>query len=212
MKDVTHIGMDVHKESIAVAVLRPDHPEPDEFVTPNTPESIRKMVAKIGDVNRLLVCYEAGPTGFDTYRILKSLGVDCDVIAPALIPRRPGVRVKTDRIDARNLARLNRAGELTTVRVPTVQEEALRDFIRTREDLKADLRRVRQRTRGFLSRQGRHYRARTARWGKLFTAWVRSQHGCDRSVSRIHCCNEPSITCWRSSILAHCISNRSIVK
>lgn len=165
----------MHNQSIAVAVLRPGGGEPDECVILNTPEALRKLVARLDGATELRACYEAGPTGFDTFHVLDSLGVKCDVIAPALIPRRPGQRVKTDRIDARNLARLYRAGELTSVRVPSVEQEALRDFLRAREDLQADLRKVRQRVRAFLGRQGRRYPTKTARWHKAFTAWVRRQ-------------------------------------
>lgn len=184
MTNVTHLGLDVHKDSIAVAVLRTNEKEPDQRIIPNTPEAIRKTVSKLGDRKKLFACYEAGPTGYDTYHILESLGVRCEVIAPAMIPRRPGQRIKTDRLDARNLARLHRAGELTPIRIPTREEEALRDFIRAREDLKADLRRARQRIRAFLTRQGRHYPAKTARWGKLFTAWVRGQRFGDPTLQR----------------------------
>lgn len=127
MDNFTHLGLDVHKETIAVATLRPGAVACEERVIPNTPEAIRKLVAGMGDPALLRACYEAGPTGYDTHRLLSSLGVGCDVIAPALIPKRPGVRTKTDRSDARALARLNRAGELTAIRVPTTAEEALRE-------------------------------------------------------------------------------------
>jgi transposase len=131
MDNATHVGLDVHKDSVAVALLRPGQHEPDERVIPNTPEALRALVGRRRGQN-LVACYEAGPTGYDTYRLLTSLGVPCDVIAPTLIPRRPGQRVKTDRLDARNLARLHRAGELTAIRVPTPEEEALRDLIPVR--------------------------------------------------------------------------------
>jgi len=184
MVNATHLGLDVHKETIAVAVLRAGEVEPDQCTIPNTPEAIRKLVGRLGGPSQLLASYESGPTGYDTYRILEDLGVRCDVIAPALIPRRAGQRVKTDRLDARNLARLHRAGELTAIRIPSIEEEALRDFIRAREDLKADLRRSRQRVRALLGRQGRRYSARTARWGKQFTAWVRTHRFDDPILQR----------------------------
>ncbi len=113
MDNIIHLGLDVHKDTIAVAILRPGELTPDERVIVNTPEALRKLVARCGDPALLLACYEAGPTGYDTHRLLTLLGVRCDVIAPALTPRRVGLRVKTDGIDARNLARLHRAGELT---------------------------------------------------------------------------------------------------
>jgi hypothetical protein len=161
MDNATHLGLDVHKDTIAVAVLRPGQHEPDERTIPNTPEALRSLVGRGRAKGRLVACYEAGPTGYDTYRLLTSLGVPCDVIAPTLIPRRAGRRVKTDRIDARNLARLHRARELTAIRVPTPEEEAIRDLVRVREDLKDDRRRTMHRMKSFLLRQGRRYPAKT---------------------------------------------------
>lgn len=118
MQQLTHIGLDVHKETTAVAVLRPEAVVCDERIIPNTPEAIRRLLSRYRDPSAIATCYEAGPTGYDTHRLVTSLGFDCDVIAPSLIPKRSGVRVKTDRTDARNLARLHRAGELTAIRVP----------------------------------------------------------------------------------------------
>jgi transposase len=175
MTSFTHLGFDVHKDSIAVGMLRPDGVVPDFRMIDNTPEALTKLVRKMGRPEHLVACYEAGPTGYDTYRLLTSLGVRCDVIAPALIPRRPGHRVKTDRIDARNLARLHRAGELTTIRIPTTEEEALRDLVRAREHLKDDRRRAQQRVKSFLLRHGRRFPGGTRGWSKRFDEWVRSQ-------------------------------------
>jgi transposase len=118
---------------------------------------------------------EASPTGYDTHRLLTALGVGCDVIAPALTPRRVGLRVKTDGIDARNLARLHRAGELTPLRIPTPAEEAVRELMRAREDLKRDCRIAQQRLRSFLLRQGRRYPEGRAAWTDRFERWLRSQ-------------------------------------
>jgi transposase len=174
MQELTHIGLDVHKETIAVAVLRPGTGECDECVIANTPAALRKLFSRYPDRTALRTCYEAGPTGYDTHRLLSSLGVPCEVIAPSLIPRRSGVRVKTDRADARNLARLHRAGELTAVRVPTPAEEALRDLVRAREDLKSDRRIARQRIRSFLLRYGRRYPAPGARWSFRYEVWMRA--------------------------------------
>lgn len=175
MNSLTHVGLDVHKDSIAVAVLRPDAMVPDQRTIPNTPEAIRRVVAGLGSGRDLRFCYEAGPTGYDTYRQLIQLGVACDVIAPSLIPRRPGARVKTDRIDARNLARFHRAGELTAIRIPTPSEEAVRDLVRVREDLKADRRRTSHRIKSFLLRQGRRYPGKAKGWTRAFDAFVRRQ-------------------------------------
>lgn len=172
MDNVTHLGLDVHKDTIAVATLRPGEVVPDERVVPNSPEALRKLLTK--SPRPLAACYEAGPTGYETYRLLTSLGVACDVIAPTLTPRRPGQRVKTDRLDARMLARLHRAGELTPIRVPSPEEEALRDLVRVREDLKDDRKRARQRLRSFLLRHGRRHDG-SGRWTLAFDAWVRGQ-------------------------------------
>lgn len=174
MQELTHIGLDVHKDTIAVAVLRPEASECDERVIPNTPEALRKLLGRFPDRSGLRACYEAGPTGYDTHRLISSLGVACEVIAPSLIPRRSGMRVKTDRTDARNLARLHRAGELVAVRVPTPAEEALRDLVRAREDLKSDRRIARQRIRSFLLRYGRRYPAPGGRWSFRFEVWLRA--------------------------------------
>ncbi|NIA24028.1 MAG: IS110 family transposase, partial [Gammaproteobacteria bacterium] len=159
MSDVTHLGLDVHKETTAVALLRPGVVEPDHRVIPTTVEAYRKLVTRVG-TEGLVACYEAGPCGYEPYRILSSLGVRCEVIAPSLIPRRSGDRVKTDRLDARNLARLHRAGELTSIRVPSLEEEAIRDLVRVREDIKEDRRRAIQRIKAFLLRHGVRFPSR----------------------------------------------------
>lgn len=169
MSSVTHVGLDVHKDSTAVAVLRPDAVEPDHRVVTSTPQAYRKLVAGLG-VEGTVFCYEAGPCGYDPYRILSSLGASCEVIAPSLIPRRPGDRVKTDRLDARNLARLHRAGELTAIRVPSEFEEAVRDLVRVREDIKDDRRSAIRRVKAFLLRRG----IRAAQgWSTTHDRWAR---------------------------------------
>lgn len=173
MNECTHIGLDVHKDTIAVAVLRPGITEVDERVIPNSPEAIRRLLAR-HDPRLTRACYEAGPTGYDTHRLVTSLGFECDVIAPSMIPRRSGARVKTDRIDARNLARLHRAGELTSVRVPGSAEEAVRDLIRVREEVKCDRRIARQRIRSFLMRYGKRYPGSSDRWSFRFEVWARA--------------------------------------
>ena len=174
MQEHTHIGLDVHKETIAVAVLRPGSSAPDERVITNTPEAMRRLISHFPEREALRTCYEAGPTGYETHRLLTGLGVPCEVIAPSLIPKRSGQRLKTDRLDARNLARLHRAGELTAVRVPSPSEEALRDLVRAREDLKRDRRIAQQRIRSFLLRYGRRYPAPRARWSFRFEVWLRA--------------------------------------
>lgn len=93
MDKITHIGLDVHKDTIAVVVLRPSGIDVDERVIPTTPEAVRKLLARFPDPSALRTCYEAGPTGYDTHRLITGLGIVCDVIAPSFIPKRSGVRV-----------------------------------------------------------------------------------------------------------------------
>ncbi len=174
MDNATHLGLDVHKDTIAVAVLRPGDAEPDERTIANTPEALRALIRR-GSFEHPVACYEAGPTGYETHRLLSSLGVLCDVVAPTMIPRRAGARVKTDRIDARNLARLHRAGELAPIRVPSPSEEAIRDLVRVREDIKDDRRKTQHRVKSFLLRQGRRYPGRDKGWSDKFDLWARSQ-------------------------------------
>jgi transposase len=141
----THLGLDVHKDTISVAILAPDHESPEVDRIPHDEASVRRLVGRLGDPRWLRACYEAGPTGYDLARLLHSMGVRCEVVAPSLIPKAPGDKVKTDRRDCRRLARLHRAGELVAIRVPTVQEEAVRDLCRARADMVVDRTRARHR-------------------------------------------------------------------
>ena len=131
---------------------------------------MRRLIGRFGDRSKLWVCYEAGPTGYELHRLLASMGVRCDVVAPSLVPKGRGDKVKTDKRDARRLAGLHRAGELTAVGVPTRQQEAVRDLCRTRGDMVEDLTRARNRLTKFLLRHGIVYRSgsnwtfRHARW------------------------------------------------
>src|ERR1041384_7014735 len=154
MSKVIFVGLDVHADTIAVAVAETSGEVRSLGVIPNRLESIRKMVHKVGVVHQLRACYEAGPTGYVLYWQLTQLGVACQVVAPTLIPSKPGDRVKTDRRDAETLARCYRAGDLTPVWVPDAAHEALRDLVRAREDAKQDQQRARQRLGKVLLRQG----------------------------------------------------------
>jgi transposase len=165
---ITYVGLDVHKESIVVAVaaggLRGEVREYGRIA--NTPTALDRLLRKLGgDGMTLRFCYEAGPCGYDIHRRLSARGHECVVVAPSLIPKRAGDRVKTDRRDAASLAKLHRAGELTAVWVPDVGHEAMRDLVRARLDAVHSLRRARQQLSGFLLRQGCHY-GRPA-WTKL---------------------------------------------
>jgi transposase len=123
-----HLGLDVHKDTISVAILAPDRDGPDVERIAHDEASIRRLVGRFPDPRLLRACYEAGPTGYELARLLASMGVGCQVIAPSLIPKAPGDKVKTDRRDARRLARLHRAGELVAIHIPTPAEEAVRDL------------------------------------------------------------------------------------
>jgi len=118
--------MDVSKDAIAVAVLSPDRDTAEVDRIFHDTDSIRRLVKRLGKPKEIWACYEAGPTGYDLQRLLASMGVRCDVVAPSLIPKGSGDRVKTDRRDARRLAGLHRAGELTAVAIPTPAQEGVR--------------------------------------------------------------------------------------
>lgn len=176
MSKVRFIGLDVHAETIAVAVADPGEEIRSLGVIPNRPESIRKLVKKLGAPASLRVCYEAGPTGYGLYWQLTALDVRCEVVAPTLVPTKPGDRVKTDRRDAEKLARTYRAGDLTAVWVPDAAHEALRDLVRAREAAKKDQLRARQRLGKFLLRHGRRPPTKVTPWTQGHLAWVKQVH------------------------------------
>jgi len=143
-----------------------------ENSTAATAKLIRKLEAKY---ERITFCYEAGPTGYELHRQIKALGHECVVVAPSLIPKKRGDRVKTNRRDAVNLAKLLRAGELTAVWVPDRRHEAMRDLTRARETAVIDLRSKRQQVSAFLLRQGRWYPAGKKTWTNAHMNWLASQ-------------------------------------
>ena len=168
------IGMDVHKETIAVAYVAQEHgAEVTSLGTIGTRQCdidhlVRKMQSK---ATHLIFVYEAGPCGYWLYRYLRKKGYDCWVVAPSLIPKKPGDRVKTDRRDAIQLARLARSGDLTTVYVPKVEDEAIRDLTRAREDAISDLKDAKLRLKAFLLRHDIRYVGR-ANWGPAHLRWL----------------------------------------
>lgn len=140
----------------------------------NTETATRKLVVQLaGKYARLTFCYEAGPTGYGLYRLIKSLGHDCMVVAPSLIPSKPGDRVKTNRRDAVNLAKLLRAGELIAVWVPDERHEAMRDLVRARGTAAKDYRIKRQNVSSFLLRCGLHFPGKKT-WGRAHINWLTS--------------------------------------
>jgi transposase len=173
MSKLLFVGLDVHADTIAVAVAEQAGEVRSHGIIPNRLESVRKLIHQLGPVQQLRACYEAGPTGYVLYWQLTQLGVACDVIAPSLVPTKAGDRVKTDRRDAEKLARCHRAGELTAVWVPDADHEALRDLVRAREAAKKDQLKARHRLGKFLLRHGRRPEGIKA-WTKQYLAWIKT--------------------------------------
>jgi transposase len=173
-ESTTHVGLDVHKDSISVALALASGEVVEMGAIPNTRQAVGEMVGRLARKHVVLsFAYEAGPCGYGLCRQLRSMGHACIVVAPSLIPRRPGDRVKTDRRDAITLARLLRMGELTAVWVPDEHHEAIRDLVRCREDVKQAERRCRQRMCGLLLRHGRVYDA--SHWTLQHRRWLQAQ-------------------------------------
>jgi transposase len=175
MKYTTNIGFDVHDGTIAVATIHRDAPEAEFLGTiPNNPDAIRKLIKKLGDPKNLKFCYEAGPCGYVIYRQLTKMGISCLVAAPSLIPTKPGERIKTDKRDAKKLAKLLRNGDLTPVWVPDDKQEALRDLLRAREAAGEDLSRKRKQLSSFLMRLGIRPPGKMKRWTVSYCQWLKT--------------------------------------
>jgi transposase len=181
----TSVGIDAHKKDLFVAMLVGTQATPVTWTVPNEPQAVRRLVRKLereapGPVR---VFYEAGPCGYALQRQVTTSRVSCEVVAPALIPRKPGERVKTNRRDARKLVELGRAGLLTAVQPPTPEDEAVRDLARARDDAREDLQRCRHRLSKLLLRRGLHYGGRN--WTRAHRAWIDSltwTHAAERPV------------------------------
>lgn len=183
-KDIRFVGLDVHAETIAVAVAEPDGQVRPLGIIPNRPEAVGKLMKKLGPAQKLRVCYEAGPTGYVLYWQLTALGIHCDVVAPTLIPVKSGDRVKTDRRDAAKLARSYRSGDLTAVWVPDAAHEALRDLVRAREAAKVDQLRARHRLGKFLLRHGRRPPTGIRPWTDKHWRWVERHVDFDQQAQK----------------------------
>lgn len=186
-KSTTVVALDAHKKFLQVAMLIGRAKEFIEWTVANEPAAIRRMVRKILRLakGRVRICYEAGPCGYALKREIEKLGVECVVIAPSLIPRKPGDRIKTDRRDARKLAELFRAGLLTEVAPPTEGEESLRDLCRCREDANGDYHRAQHRLNKMLLRRGIIWQGGKSSWTKKHWEWLRSltfDHPADKIV------------------------------
>lgn len=183
---ITYVGIDAHKRELHVAMLVGTTAAPVSWTVANEPKAIDRLRRKLereapGPVR---VCYEAGPCGYALQRQLTGGRITCIVIAPALMPRKPGDRVKTDKRDARKLAELLRAGLLTEVRPPTPAEEAVRDLCRARDDAREDVQRARHRLGKLLLRRGLHFPGRK-NWTQAHRQWIKTiawAHAAERTV------------------------------
>jgi transposase len=183
---ITYVGIDAHKKDLFIAMLSGDQTTPTTWQLANEPNAVRRLVRKLereapGPVRAF---YEAGACGYALQRQLTTPRTHCDVVAPALIPRKPGDRIKTNRRDARKLVELGRAGLLTPVRPPTPEEEAVRDLCRARDDAREDLQRCRHRVSKLLLRRGLPYTVGRP-WTKAHRRWIDSlqwSHAAERVV------------------------------
>jgi len=177
MSRVRFVGLDVHKDRITIAVADQDGSAPQVVATvPHETRALLKQLKKLGASGQLRCCYEAGPTGFGLCRALNAAGIQCIVVAPSLIPKQAGDRVKTDARDAVKLARFLRSGDLTSVHVPDEQTEAMRDLERAREDAKRAERSARNVLSKFLLRHGCRYTGKSRTWSASYLDWIRTLH------------------------------------
>ena len=173
-----YIGLDVHKDTIAVSVAGSGRAAPESRgEIANERRKVAKLVERLsrefeGEV--LLFCYEAGPCGYGLYRQILKLGHDCQVVAPSLIPNKPGERIKTDRRDASKLSRALRSGDLTAVWVPDEEQEAMRDLTRARDDMKNQERKARQQLNAYVLRHGHAWPSNKTRWTQTHYNWLES--------------------------------------
>lgn len=174
----THVGLDVHRDTIAVSVRRPGVKDPENWTIGASTDCVRDLARRLrqqaGPDGFVHACYEAGPTGFGVQRLLESEGVACDVVAPSLIPVRPGERRSTDRLDANRLSEHLRSGLLTVIAVPTPAEEAARDLVRQAQSARRALGNSQREVQSFLLRLGVHQGTKAKPWTKAYVAWLAS--------------------------------------
>ena len=184
MQKLRFVGLDVHKDSITIAVAEQDGGAPQVVATiPNETQLLLKRLRRLGASHELRCCYEAGPTGFDLCRALQAAELWCIVVAPSLVPKQAGDRIKTDRRDAEKLARFLRSGDLTEVYMPDEQTEAMRDLERARDDAKRAERTARHHLSKFLLRHGRKYTGKS--WSQAHLQWVRREQFQQEALQRV---------------------------
>jgi|GraSoiStandDraft_4_1057263.scaffolds.fasta_scaffold48627_1 transposase len=182
---VRYVGLDVHKDTIVMAVAEAGTQPAEIFATlANDPAAVLSRLRKLGPLPAMVVCYEAGPTGYELYRFLNAAGVQCHVVAPSMVPTQNGNRVKTDRRDARRLAHFLRSGDLTAIWVPDEHTEALRDLTRSRDDAKQAERTARHQLSKFLLRKGRRFDGKS-HWTLAHWAWIKQQTFAHEAANRV---------------------------
>ncbi len=187
MSMITHVGLDVHKRTIVAAALPPGQEYTQQWELPYDGRAAQRLVRKLQTLTdgEVVFCYEAGPTGFALQRQLEAAGFRCPVVAPSLIPTKPGDRIKTDHRDARKLALYLRSGHLTEVQPPSPEDEAFRDLWRCRDDAREDLNRARHRLGKFLLRNDVRWAGRGNNWTKRHFEWLRSLRLEDSNSQRV---------------------------
>lgn len=182
---VRYVGLDVHKDTIVMAVAEAGTQPAEIYATlANDPAAVLSRLRKLGPLGSMVVCYEAGPTGYELYRFLNAAGVRCHVIAPSMVPTQNGNRVKTDRRDARRLAHFLRSGDLTVVWVPDEHTESLRDLSRSRDDAKRAERTARHQLSKFLLRKGCRFEWKS-HWTLAHWAWIKRQTFPHEAANRV---------------------------
>jgi len=173
--NILYVGLDVHKNSITIVVFKNNENEPFIVISKRNEKSeLKKYFKKLQERGVLVCCYEAGPTGFELYRFLIEIGIQCIIVAPGLLPKKPGNRIKNDKRDATNLAKSLRNGDVVSIHVPSQSDEAVRDYIRMRGDFKEDLKRKKQQLLNFLLRHDRKFNE-SRYWTLKHRKWIKAQ-------------------------------------